>query len=105
MYHIGLKKMIILNKKDCLIVSGATYGVCTIDEYMPSFVEVDYNYQSPMLIFSEAINAAFWGCSGALMTGKGLPGCFIGGSIAAAGKTMSYFIQDAYWMYQAASAN
>lgn len=84
-------------------VSGATYGVCTIDEYMPSFVEVDYNYQSPMLIFSEAINAAFWGCGAAILSGRGLMGCAIGGGAAAGAKTMSYFIQDAYWMYQAAS--
>jgi hypothetical protein len=82
-------------------ISGATYGVCEYNDF--SFVEVNYNYQSPMLIFSEAINAAFWGCAGAMITGKGVPGCVIGGSIAAAGKTMSYFIQDAYWMYQAAS--
>lgn len=86
-------------------VAGADYGVCTIDDYMPDFTTIDYNYQSPMLMFSEAINAAFWGCSGAMITGKGIQGCIIGGSIAAAGKTMSFFIQDAYWMYQAAATN
>ena len=95
--------MRILNTIESILVSGADYGVCTIDDYMPDFTTIDYNYQSPMLLFSEAMNAAFWGCSGALMTGKGLPGCFIGGSIAAAGKTMSFFIQDAYWMYQDAA--
>ncbi len=94
-----------LNTIELKAVAGAEYGVCTMDEYMPSFVTVDYNYQSPMLIFSEAINAAFWGCSGAMITGKGIQGCVIGGTIAAAGKTMSFFIQDAYWMYQAASTS
>jgi uncharacterized protein YigE (DUF2233 family) len=92
-----------LNINEYVFIAGSDYGVCMVDDFYPNFVQVDYNYQSPMLIFSEAINAAFWGCTGALMTGKGLPGCFIGGSIAAAGKTMSYFVQDAYWMYQEAS--
>ncbi len=84
-------------------VAGATYGVCTIEEYNgPSFVEIDYNYQSPMLIFSEALTAAIFGCIGGFATGKGPQGCLISGSIAAAGKTMSFFVQDAYWMYQQA---
>lgn len=94
-----------LNKEDILLVSGADYGVCTIDDYMPDFTTIDYNYQSPMLLFSEAMNAAFWGCGAALMSGRGLMGCAIGGGAAAGAKTMSFFIQDAYWMYQTAASN
>lgn len=95
--------MRLLNINEQNEVSGAEYGVCTMDEYMPNFVTIDYNYESPMMIFSQAVNAAFWGCTGALVTGKGAMGCALGGGIAAAGKTMSYFIEDAYWMYQTAS--
>lgn len=86
-------------------VSGADYGVCTIDDYMPDFTTIDYNYQSPMLLFSEAMNAAFWGCGAALVSGRGVMGCVIGGGAAAGAKTMSFFIQDAYWMYQSAASN
>lgn len=94
-----------LNKEDCILVSGADYGVCTIDDYMPDFTTIDYNYQIPMLLFSEAMNAAFWGCGAALVSGRGVMGCVIGGGAAAGAKTMSFFIQDAYWMYQTAASN
>jgi len=87
-------------------VSGATYGVCTIDDYYdytgPSLVEVDYNYQSPMLVFSQVLSAALIGCIGGFATGKGVAGCVISGGVAAGAKGMSYFIEDAYWMYQEA---
>lgn len=92
-----------LNLIQCGQISGADYGVCTIDEYWPDVVEVNYNYQSPMLIFSEAIGAAFVGCIGGFATGKGVPGCVISGGVAAGAKTLGYFIEDAYWMYQKAS--
>jgi len=89
-------------------VSGATYGVCTIDDYYdytgPSMVQVNYNYQSPMLILYDSLNAALFGCGAALLSGRGTMGCVIGGGAAAGAKAMSYFIQDAYWMYQEAKA-
>lgn len=94
--------------KECYEVSGATYGVCTIDDYYdysgPSLVEVDYNYQSPMMIFSQALTAALFGCIGGFATGKGVAGCVISGSVAAGAKTMSFFVEDAYWMYQQAKS-
>jgi len=84
-------------------VSGATYGLCTIEEYSgPSVVETDYNYQSPMLMLSQALSAAFFGCIGGLAGGKSIPACVIGGGIGAATTTMGFFIEDAYWMYQKA---
>jgi len=92
-----------LNTTELTAVSGADYGICTIDEYTMSFITIEYNYQSPMLIFSEAVNAALWGCGAALVSGRGLAGCAIGGGAAAGAKTMSFFIQDAYWMYQSAA--
>ena len=98
--------MIGLTRDEIYRVSGATYGVCTIDDpfgtSMPNFVTVDYNYESPMMIFTQALNAAVFGCIGGLAGGKGVQGCVIGGGIAAATKTMSYFLEDAYWMYQQA---
>ena len=94
-----------LNLSEFDKVSGATYGVCTIDEYNgPNYVEIDYNYQSPMMIFSQALNAAIFGCIGGFATGKGVAGCVISGGVAAGAKTMSFFVEDAYWMYQQAKS-
>lgn len=83
-------------------VSGANYGMCYIDDYAPNMSYITYTepQKTPLsLILAEAFNAAFWGCTGALITGRGIPGCVIGGGVAAAGKTMSIVINDAHDLY------
>ena len=95
--------MRMLNKFESERVAGAVYGMCTIgDPINFSPVEhssVDYTFRDPGLTFAEIINAGFWGCTGALATGRGIQGCVIGGGIAAGAKTMSFFINDAYDLY------
>jgi hypothetical protein len=97
-----------LTFSESTLIAGATYGLCSIDDpwglgyAADNPITIDYNYQSPWLIFSQAIAAAFIGCGAGIISGKGPMGCAIGGGAAAASKTLSYFVEDAYWMYQAA---
>lgn len=81
-------------------VSGATYGVCTIDDYMPNYVTIDISPETdPIIIAMKAINAAAWGCAGGAVMGGGVIGCGIGAFIGGGGSLMETAIIDAYKMY------
>ncbi len=82
------------------LISGATYGVCTIDDYIPNYVTIDSSPETdPIIIAMKAINAAAWGCAGGAVMGGGIIGCGIGAFIGGGGSLMETAIIDAYKMY------